>query len=101
RELRAPERRKIDKVVAKTDKAALNSRTALPMALIMNCCRELAKQSGQHSAVRGRLENYNAASARMIKLTSAELHPRKGRKGWELVKGRKRTMGSKGGVASA
>lgn len=100
-QLRAPEKRKVDQMTAQIEKDALKSRSELPYNFIMNCCRKLANKSSQHSAIRRRLETYNNICSRYMALTNSQLHPRKGIRGWEMLKGHKQYMGTSGGIASA
>ncbi|MGI8935073.1 MAG: hypothetical protein ACR2FS_13465 [Phormidesmis sp.] len=79
---------------------ALNASSHVMGSFILNCCRKLAKGSGTHSAIRRRLAAYEETADRYTSLVKGHLHPRKGVKGWEMVKGRRRTMGKYGGVAS-
>lgn len=100
-ELKAPEKRKVDQVIATIEKSSKASHAAIPFNFLLNCCRELAKKAGAHSAIRRRLDAYHEVSARQMQLVTSELHPRKARKGFEMVKGQRRVMGSYGGVTSA
>ena len=99
--LRAPEKRKVDKVLLEHRKNESLSTSALPLRCILTGCETLAKKAGKHSAIKYRLAAYKGLEARSLALASSQLDPRKKHRGWEMVKGQKQMMGTSGGVASA
>lgn len=89
------------KVIRRTmEKELLKSPADLATNFILNCCRQLAKGSGTHSAIKRRLKAYEDLADRQVALTLNAIHKRKKVKGWEIVKGQKRMMSKYGGVAS-
>jgi len=97
--LRAPEKRKVDKVLTEHRKNGDLSTSALPLRCVLTGCETLAKKAGKHSAIKYRLAVYKGIEARSLAVASSQLDPRKKHKGWEMVKGQKRMMGTSGGVA--
>ena len=97
--LRAPDKRKVDKVLTEYRKNGSVSTSAIPLRCVLTGCETLAKKAGKHSAIKYRLAVYKGLEARSLAIVASELAPRKRLKGWEMVKGQKRTMGTSGGVA--